>query len=234
MSRPLPALLCALLAASSLAGAAAQESTSDLGEVRWAGPIVRVREGTGPEKPFRNPGALRVGQRIRTGRGSGVLLRFDKDGALLLRESTRIVLAPPEKDSLVATVHLFAGAFFLAHDPGKPYRAKAVEVHTKTAVIRLAGGTRLFVRVEPDDTTEVTALQGTVQVAALRNGRTGPAQPLPSGTQIRLAVNRDPKGPFPANPRLLLLTASLGRVGSAGILESELSDVALLLVDPGF
>ena len=215
----------AVIAAGALPARADDSIGKEIGEVTWMGLVVRANPEGEKERPLKVKDAVRIGETIRTGKGSNVLLRFDKDGTLGLHESTRVRLGPPPRPGVVATVTVEKGALFLEHDAGSPFSPQTVEVETPEAKIRLKGTKVTIVVVKGK--TEVTVLEGEAEVTS--KAATGRGEVVRKNLRTQVAQGRDPMTPFPANPRLPVLTAGAGISPSILV---ELLDVALLTIDP--
>jgi len=117
----------------------------------------RVKDGDAQNLAKDDP--IRIGQDIRTLRGSKIQMSFDGDGQLLLYERTRVVMQEPgpaddrhsecSQREVVARIKLLSGTLMLDHDPHKKdRRPRILEVETPDGFICLFG-TSIQVQVDP-------------------------------------------------------------------------------------
>ncbi len=128
---------------------------------------LRTKEGTVEIQPAgsttwaaMNVGqALRIGDRLRTGRQSRVTVQLSDLSVLRVSELTSFELQPPRKADGKPVIDIKAGAaYFFSRD-------KAQEIQLKTPVATGAvRGTEFNVTVAPDGRTELTLLNGEVEL----------------------------------------------------------------------
>lgn len=186
-------------------GTPTSPSSAEVGEVASPTGIVEMTElnEEGNERPAAAGASIRLGQALRTGRRSSVRVTFDRDGEILLGESTRVSFLPAENPThcrgsrrIAATVSLEEGIFKVRHD--KNSGPDVVEVKTQSALVCLTG-TEVVVKAGNSGTTEVQVLSGSVEVTS-RSKKVRRPGPFKVGEPSSMVVELDqpPSLPLPA------------------------------------
>jgi tetratricopeptide (TPR) repeat protein len=133
--------------------------------------------GTGTFKPAVKDMALLVGDRVRVGPNSGLVIQRADKSTFRAREKSEFVIPPPKAGNTSAGMRLLSGALYFFHR-GKPGDVE-VESPTTTAAVR---GTEFNFEVEENGTTTITVIDGVVdfrnEVAGItvQNGQQGVAE----------------------------------------------------------
>lgn len=134
--------------------------------------------GTQTFRPAVKNTALRVGDRVRVGPNSWLVIQRADESTFRVRQKSEFVIPQPKGANTSTAMRLLSGALYFFHR-GRPGEVE-VESPTTTAAVR---GTEFGFEVAENGTTTVTVIDGVVDFrnevdgVTVRNGQQGVAEP---------------------------------------------------------